>query len=55
LHVQRLCCASWHRRHAKMLKPSQNKKGLKICLSCDKNGVFFYSWQLRKRHHFWCS
>ena len=23
--------------------------------SCTKNCVFFYSWQLRKRLHFWCS
>ena len=23
--------------------------------SCTKIGVFFYSWQLRKKHHFWCS
>ena len=23
--------------------------------SCTQNGVFFLNWQLRKRHHFWCS
>ena len=31
--------------HILFLKPSRNKSGV----------GFFYSWQLRKRRHFWCS
>ena len=36
-------------------KAITKEDGPKLFFSCTKNGVFFYSWQLRKRHHFWCS
>ena len=36
---------------SRYLKPSQDKKGQKFSRGI-KNGVFVYSWQLRK-NHFW--
>ena len=37
-----------------LLKPSQIRRAKKFS-SCTKYGVFVHSWQLRKRHQFWCS
>ena len=38
----------------KIVKPSQNRRA-ETFSSCAKNDVFPYSWQLKKRYHFWCS
>ena len=43
------------RRTIHQLKQTQNKKDCKFVWAAPKTGVFFYSWQLRKRHHFWCN
>ena len=38
-----------------VLKPSQKEKGQKISRCTVFGVVFFYSWQLRKRHRKWCT
>ena len=45
----KICLKLFVLSNANMLKPSQNKKGQKNS-RCTVFGVFFYSWQLRKRH-----
>ena len=47
LHSKIVSCAIHQSQHR--LRRAENSA------SCIKIGVFFYSWQLRKTHHFWYS